>query len=298
MKYLFILLLFLNFNMTAQSITEISISTSIRELSDESSRFSLEHIIDKTSSPWCISGKDWEKQDSIDLQFDKKVILSKIYIANGFFDSKLFSLNSRPSKLILKSDLGEKREISLKDNFNVETYEFPAMNVSSINLSFPNILKGTKFNDICISEVSFIPIGSNDLINNRKSLNERIKNILKKPIVIQSAQGEVNDSFTILPTKEEFSLEPQTKNQKSVILYQPFATYSLEISPMPKITLTKYINDYDLIKIKIQGRCIVNYEGENKTEPCKVLIDPLDSSYTLYLKNNLIFNSKQPEMFQ
>ncbi|MCG9874104.1 MAG: hypothetical protein MH321_04875 [Leptospiraceae bacterium] len=298
MKYIFLFLLFLNFNLTAQSITEISISNSIRELSDETSRYSLEHIIDKTSSPWCISGKDWEKQDSIDLQLDKKANISKIYLANGFFDSKLFSLNSRPSKLILKSDLGEKREIPLKDNFNIETYEFPSMNASSINLSFSNILKGSKFNDICISEVSFLPIVSNDLINNRKSLNERIINNLKKPIVIQSAHSEKDETFTILPSKGEFSLEPKTKNQKSVILYQPYAIFSLEISPSPKITLTKNKNDYDLMKIKIQGRCIVNFDNEIEIKPCKVFIDPLDSSYTVYLNNELTFNSKQPEKFQ
>ncbi|TGL56394.1 hypothetical protein EHQ58_17375 [Leptospira ognonensis] len=281
-----------------QSIIDISISNSTRELEDERSRFSLEHLVDKTLSPWCISGKDWTNEDNIEIILDKKTTISQIQIANGFFDPKLFQLNSRPSKVSLKSELGEKRDLILKDTLNVESYSFAPISGSTITLYFPEIKKGSKYNDLCITEISFLPIENSALISNRKLKHEKAVETVKKPMLFKSVQGDENDSFTIKPSGDSFNLETKSKTQKSIILYQPMAIFSLILSPPPKIVLMPKVNPYDLLKIKIEGSCTESMDKKKKTEPCKLIFNPEDGNYTVYIKNKLTFHSKYPEMFQ
>lgn len=281
-----------------QSILDISVSNSARELEDERSRFSLEHLIDKTLSPWCISGKDWTNDDNIEISLDKKSTISQIQIANGFFDPKLFLLNSRPRKLFLKSELGEKRDLILKDTYLVESYSFAPITGSTITLFFPEIIKGSKYNDLCMTEISFLPIENSNLIGNRKLNHEKAANIVKEPMLFKSVQGDENDAFTIKPNGDGFRLETKTKLQNSIKLYQTMTVVSLILSPAPKIVLVPSVNPYDLLKIKMEGSCIQSTEKNQKTEPCKIIFNPEDSNYKVYIKNKLAFHSKYPEMFQ
>ncbi|WCL50972.1 NADase-type glycan-binding domain-containing protein [Leptospira sp. GIMC2001] len=292
-RNIFALLVFAS-SLTAQSISDLTVGDTVRELDDNRNRFLLDHLTDKSSSPWCINGKDWDTRSNIEINLESKSTIKSIFIANGFYDSKLFAMNARPYKIILKSKTGETRQISLKDVHTVQKYEFPDLSTDTLEISFPEIKKGSKFQDLCLSEISFEPITDSGLIAKQKSDLNEANQIIKKEMLFKNPNEGDEDFFKIIPNGNKLSISTNPKKNKFIILYNMFEPVTLILDPLPKINLISAKTDYDKVAIEIDGIC----EQMNKKDNCKIYFNPIDSSFKVYKKKELVYNSNRQEDFQ
>jgi hypothetical protein len=295
-----LLILFATTSRSLHAISIFAVSTdgNAKELLDTRDRFILEHLTDGTSSPWCIAAEDFDKNSRLEIEFQDKEDISEIYIASGFYDSKLYKMNSHPTKMILEVDDKSTREINLKETHLIQKYSFPKISTQTISIRFPDISKGSKYQDLCISEISFKKLNDADLIKSKKDRDTRINNMIQSKILFQSVQGEEVDSFTIQKQGKDYIILPNPENNKSIVVYQPYDTYSLQLNPLPKIQLATVKSDYDLYSFSIQGNCSKGLKDKKSDFPCTIHYNPYLKSYQIYDKKKLIFLSRNPEMFQ
>lgn len=299
MKKLILLFFLVSFSLFSQTITEISKNGTPIELDDEFDRFALSNLTDKSTSPWCLPASDWTKDDNFEIILDKKMNIDKLFIANGFYDARLFGMNARPSKAVLKNESGETREVTLKDNFKVETYSFKPLNAKTLTLSFPETKKGSKYQDLCVGEFSFEPISDESLNAKKKEKEVDATNKIKNKILFVSAQGESDiDQFTIVPNGKNYSIEPNAKSKNSIILYQPYSVTRLLLQPSTKVKLVQAKSSYDITSFAIEGNCETDFDGKKKSEVCKITLNPVTGNYKVYINKKLTFQSKHPDMFQ
>lgn len=126
----------------------------------------------KINTVWCEGVKGQGIGEKITFVFDTKkkdvaeLGVTSITIANGHQASqKLFRNNSRAKELLLIVDGNEKAKLELEDKMGLQKFEIPKLNLPrpskhSISLQILSVYAGDKFEDTCISEISFSGTGN------------------------------------------------------------------------------------------------------------------------------------------
>ena len=101
------------------------------------------------------------------IHFDKNYSIDEIKIKAGYFDKKYYSQNHRIKKITLIFNEGkfdsrlpvEKYSFVLEDEMKEQSLKFPKIECNEIWIRVDEIYKSEKYNDVCISELSFFNEG-------------------------------------------------------------------------------------------------------------------------------------------
>lgn len=101
------------------------------------------------------------------IHFDNKYLIDEIKIKAGYFDKRYYSQNHRIKKITLIFNKGKfyqdltvaKYTFELKDEMKEQSLNFPRIECNEIWICIDGIYKSEKYNDVCISELSFFNEG-------------------------------------------------------------------------------------------------------------------------------------------
>lgn len=144
-------------------INELRVSSILPHKND---RYIGAHLIDGSAKSWVEGVEGPGIGETITFIFDEPVKLSCIYIKNGIGDSRLHKANNRVKDMELESSVifssqYEKKKfiIKLEDKQDMARIDLPEpVACRDILLTIKSVYKGSKFDDTCISEISFKPI--------------------------------------------------------------------------------------------------------------------------------------------
>ncbi len=139
-------------------------------LADDKDRYIGTNIIDGTINSWAEGVNGPGIGENIMILFEAPVKLSCFYIKNGFGVLKWFNANNRVKDLefessVIFSEQYEKKKfvITLKDAQELVRIDLPESIVCrDIKLTIRSVYKGSRFDDTCISEISFKPVTISD----------------------------------------------------------------------------------------------------------------------------------------
>ena len=162
--------------------------TSDSELFDKQKRYCVDNLIDKKSGTSWVEGNSNDK-GSITIEFSGRTIIRNIYIRNGFHNPEYYYANNRARNIEILFRNGYAR-YRLNDNPGFQKISFPesiATNILTINII--DSYRGDKYNDTCISEITFDE-PNNDLLKSQfgnyfekyshsiyNDLNQKIRNL-------------------------------------------------------------------------------------------------------------------------
>jgi len=87
--------------------------------------------------------------------FNRPVKLARVNVVNGFTRSPVdFTNNHRVKRMKVRTDAGEK-DWSMADKEDPQTLEFDGTPTTKVTFVMEDTYPGTKFKDVCISEVTF-----------------------------------------------------------------------------------------------------------------------------------------------
>jgi hypothetical protein len=109
-------------------------------------------------SMWCEGNKTGDGAGEwLETQFPGAQKVSKVVLVNGIGTSLPYWMKgNRASAATLTFSDGTSEQITLKNALLAQTVAFPAHSTTSVRMTFSTIIKGKEFNDLCISEASFI----------------------------------------------------------------------------------------------------------------------------------------------
>lgn len=109
-------------------------------------------------SMWCEGNKTGDGNGEwIDFDFGTARRVSKLRIRNGNAYSFSFNLKANRAKAAkLTFTDGSSETITLKPSMVEQVVEFPAHNTQSVRVTFTEVVKGTEYNDLCVSEAQFL----------------------------------------------------------------------------------------------------------------------------------------------
>ena len=120
--------------------------------------FSASNIVDQNNHTcWADGTSGLGIGESITINFNQKYNISGFRIFNGYQKSEdLFNKNSRPITLRVIGSDGSNAVYNIEDSIYEQDIYFDKMiNVDSIKLVIEKVQRGTKYEDTCISEVTF-----------------------------------------------------------------------------------------------------------------------------------------------
>lgn len=108
---------------------------------------------------WCEGSKAGDGVGEwLDIKFDKRTTVGTLSILNGMGSSAdVHKRGNVATGATLAFSDGSKADVVLKAFFLPQTVKFPARAADSVRISFTGVRAGTDFNDLCVSEVSFLP---------------------------------------------------------------------------------------------------------------------------------------------
>lgn len=86
------------------------------------------------------------------------VTVSQVTIRNGYYKpggSPLYDENSRVSNFELEFDDGSREAFRLEDHDQEQTFTFTPRDTCYVKLIITGVYRGTKYNDTCISEITY-----------------------------------------------------------------------------------------------------------------------------------------------
>ena len=108
-------------------------------------------------SMWCEGNAEGDGNgESITFDFGGSTAVSKVQIRNGSagsFSSFMAANRAKAAKLTFSD--GSSTDIAIKTSLMPQTIPFPAKNTSSVVMTFTDVVKGSQYNDLCISEATF-----------------------------------------------------------------------------------------------------------------------------------------------
>jgi hypothetical protein len=140
---------------------EISSVTASGTLKDANDRFSSGRLIDGWKGCWC-TGKPGGVGEYITLKLAREYSFKtvKVFFWNGFADEKYYKANNRIRDLqvVVKTKIVD--TITLKDTMDVQDIDvrIDTSAVKEITFIIQSVYKGEKYDDTCLSEISFAPI--------------------------------------------------------------------------------------------------------------------------------------------
>ena len=137
------------------------------ELKDNSGTYYVKQAFDgNLSTAWVEGVSGAGIGESIDVTFSRTVALAGIYFSNGYLKSqKLFEANGRALEIELVFDDGSNMILPLYDgDFDVNSdgaytdyFVFEqTVETKSVQIIITDAVTGTKYDDICITEISFL----------------------------------------------------------------------------------------------------------------------------------------------
>lgn len=135
-------------------------------LSSKTEKYIAPHLIDGSNRSWVEGVKGPGIGQSIFMDFKAPAKVSYFYIKNGFGDPKWYSANNRVKELLVEStgrisDNFDKKSFTftLKDSGDMQKIELPQKVVCrGFKFTIKSVYRGSKFDDTCISEISFKPL--------------------------------------------------------------------------------------------------------------------------------------------
>ncbi|SRR6056297_3523545 len=135
-------------------------------LSSKTGKYIAPHLIDGSSRSWVEGVKGPGVGESIFIDFKAPVKVSYFYIKNGFGDPKWYGANHRVKELQVEStgrisDNFDKKTftVTLKDTGNMQEIHLPEKVLCrGFKFTIKSVYRGSKFDDTCISEISFKPL--------------------------------------------------------------------------------------------------------------------------------------------
>ncbi len=135
-------------------------------LSSKTEKYIAPHLIDGSSRSWVEGVKGPGIGETIFINFKAPVKVSYLYIKNGFGDPKWYSANNRVKELLVESTgrisdnfESKKFTFTLKDTGDLQKIDLPRKVLCrGFKFTIRSVYRGSKFDDTCISEISFEPL--------------------------------------------------------------------------------------------------------------------------------------------
>jgi hypothetical protein len=108
---------------------------------------------------WCEGNKAGDGVGEwIEVKFDRRTTVGSMAILNGMGSSaEVHKRGNVATGATLTFSDGSKADVALKAFFLPQTVKFPARATDSVRVAFTGVRPGTDFNDLCVSELSFLP---------------------------------------------------------------------------------------------------------------------------------------------
>ena len=93
----------------------------------------------------------------LDLSLGRSQSVSAVKVRSGGPTMDLFKAVNRPTAATLRFADGSTESITLKDMLFEQTFTFAARTTDRVKVSFTGVKKGEKYDDMCVSEITFVP---------------------------------------------------------------------------------------------------------------------------------------------
>jgi hypothetical protein len=146
-------------------------------LKDEKGNYFFGNLIDGSREAWCEGVKGSGIGQNLTFQFAKNTEFNAFYIKNGMDDLQGFGERNRVKEFQLSLSVDDSLTIPVKDTGDFQRLALKKTFSGLIfNLKIISVYKGSKFDDTCISEISFRPVALTP---------KHISAPLKKPLLLQ-----------------------------------------------------------------------------------------------------------------
>lgn len=159
-------------------------------------KYDADRLMDGYISPWC--AKPGKGKPSFQISYNQEMKFDQLHIMNGYGKRDLFDKNSRVAKFLISTEKGESVTVSLKDERESVVPLGKTLTGNQFNFTVEDVYKGSKYEDICISEISFDPKdfpGSIYYNAHCNFLNEPFQKIIIKDssyLVILTQNGKID----------------------------------------------------------------------------------------------------------
>ncbi len=139
--------------------------TASSTLKDRYNRYDVSHLMDGTWASWCegLDGDGAGAKITLKYIWTQNVAIERFYVKNGFGLDSWFRLNNRVKELRITGNKTGSATVTLDDTPKPQevTLDKP---VTGYQFTFEivSVYQGKKFQDTCISEISFEPIEIQD----------------------------------------------------------------------------------------------------------------------------------------
>ncbi|MGB0639691.1 MAG: discoidin domain-containing protein [Myxococcota bacterium] len=128
--------------------------------SDDDGNYDLTNLHDgMADSMWCEGSEAGDGSgESIEFDFGGPTSVSKLKMRNGSagsFSSFMATNRAKAAKLTFSD--GSSEAVAVKTSLMEQTIAFPAKSTSKVTITFTEVVKGSRYNDLCISEAKFLP---------------------------------------------------------------------------------------------------------------------------------------------
>jgi hypothetical protein len=138
---------------TAATVTASSVAASDADGSYIAGNAS-DGIVD---SMWCEGNKASDGTGEwLDLALGGSQTVSAVKLRSGASTMDLFKAVNRPTTATLRFGDGSTESITLKDMLFEQTFPFSARTTDRVKVSFTGVKKGEKYDDMCVSEITFV----------------------------------------------------------------------------------------------------------------------------------------------
>ncbi len=138
-----------------QDILRVEVSSVLK---DQYGVYSPENVIDgDTKTAWCEGVSGSGEGEWIEIDFYTTRTVSNLKIFPGYGETeKLFRANNRPRALDIEFGDKSHTSVELTDEYRMQNFSFPPKEGGTyLKISIKDVYKGTKYDDTCISEISF-----------------------------------------------------------------------------------------------------------------------------------------------
>ena len=126
---------------------------------DNDGSYGVENLQDGlTDTLWCEGEEEGDGTgQSLTYKFNKTVTLNEIDLTNGNGTNiKMFMGYGKVKKLQLEFANGSTKELTVKASPRKQTLDLGGVKTSSVKITLADVVKGTKVNDTCLSELIFL----------------------------------------------------------------------------------------------------------------------------------------------
>lgn len=110
-------------------------------------------------SMWCEGNTKTDGTNEwLEFNFAAPTQVSRLVLRNGnAYSFPYFMKSNRATAATLTFSDGSTEAVTVKDSISEQTISFPARSTGKVRVTFTTVKKGSEFNDLCVSEASFLP---------------------------------------------------------------------------------------------------------------------------------------------